>query len=190
MAQQEFIIQRYNPDTDESYEESFNVDVKPGQTVLDCLNDIKWEQDGTLSFRMSCRHAICGSCAMKVNGQSMLSCQTQVDAAAERGDPIRVGPQGNQNVIKDLVVDVTKFLNQFERAETWLEPYEDQEPPEKEYRQKVEEFDHWSHASTCIHCGACYSDCTVAAIDENFLGPAAPGQGLPLRHGQPRLQAR
>lgn len=173
MTQQEFIIQRYNPDTDESYEESFDVDVQPGQTVLDSLNAIKWEQDGTLSFRMSCRHAICGSCAMKVNGQSMLTCQTQVDAAAERGDPIRVGPQGNQNVVKDLVVDVTKFLDQFERAETWLEPYEDQEPPEKEYRQNVEEFDHWSHASTCIHCGACYSDCTVAAVDENFLGPAA-----------------
>ena len=121
MAQQEFIIDRYNPDTGESYQESFNVDVQPGQTVLDSLNAIKWEQDGTLSFRMSCRHAICGSCAMKVNGQSMLSCQTQVDAAAERGDPIRVGPQGNQNVIKDLVVDVTKFLNQFERAELRLQ---------------------------------------------------------------------
>ena len=173
MTDQQITIQRYNPDTDTSYEETFTVDVQPGQTVLDCLNAIKWEQDGTLSFRMSCRHAICGSCAMKVNGQSMLTCQTQADAAAERGDPIHIGPMGNQTVVKDLVVDVGKFLHQFERAETWLEPYEGQEPPEREYRQNVEEFDHWSHASTCIHCGACSSDCTVAAVDESFLGPAA-----------------
>ena len=173
MTAQTFLIERYDPDSEQSYEESFDVDVQPGQTVLDSLNAIKWEQDGTLSFRMSCRHAICGSCAMKVNGRSMLACQTQVDAATELGDPVRVGPMGNQKVIKDLVVDVEKFLDQFERAETWLEPFEGQEPPQKEYRQKVEEFDHWSHASTCIHCGACYSDCTVAAVDEKFLGPAA-----------------
>ena len=173
MAEQSFIIQRYDPDTQEAYTEEFSLDVQPGQTVLDCLNAIKWEQDGTLSFRMSCRHAICGSCAMKVNGSSMLACQTQVSAAAERGDPVRVAPMGNQPVIKDLVVDTTKFVAQFERAETWLEPHEDQDPPEREYRQPVEEFDHWSHASTCIHCGACYSDCTVAAVDEKFLGPAA-----------------
>ncbi len=173
MPDQTFVIQRYDPDTQERYEESFEVETQAGQTVLDSLNQIKWEQDGTLSFRMSCRHAICGSCAMKINGRSMLACQTQVDEATRLGDPVHVGPMGNQNVIKDLVVDVEKFLLQFERAETWLEPYEDQDPPEREYRQDVEEFDHWSHASTCIHCGACYSDCTVAAVDENFLGPAA-----------------
>ena len=173
MADQTFVIRRYDPDTRETYDQSFEVDVQPGQTVLDCLNAIKWEQDGTLSFRMSCRHAICGSCAMKVNGSSMLACQTQVSEAAAGGDPVRVGPMGNQPVIKDLVVDTAKFVSQFERAQTWLEPLEDQEPPAKEYRQPVEEFDHWSHASTCIHCGACYSDCTVAAVDENFLGPAA-----------------
>ena len=173
MAEQTFVIQRYDPERAQSYSEEFSLDVQPGQTVLDCLNAIKWEQDGTLSFRMSCRHAICGSCAMKINGSSMLACQTQVSEALELGDPVRVGPMGNQAVIKDLVVDTNKFVQQFERAETWLEPYEDQEPPAREYRQTVEEFDHWSHASTCIHCGACYSDCTVAAVDEKFLGPAA-----------------
>ncbi len=176
MSEQSFVIQRYDPDTEQSYSEEFSLDVQPGQTVLDCLNAIKWEQDGTLSFRMSCRHAICGSCAMKVNGRSMLACQTQVTEAQElaaEGGPIQVGPMGNQTVIKDLVVDTEKFVAQFERAETWLEPYEDQEPPQREYRQTVEDFDHWSHASTCIHCGACYSDCTVAAVDEKFLGPAA-----------------
>ena len=129
MPEQNFIIQRYDPDNERSYSEQFALDVQPGQTVLDCLNAIKWEQDGTLSFRMSCRHAICGSCAMKVNGRSMLACQTQVSEALELGDPIRVGPMGNQTVIKDLVVDTEKFVAQFERAETWLEPYEDQEPP-------------------------------------------------------------
>ena len=173
MPEQSFIIQRYDPENDRSYEEQFSVEYEAGQTVLDCLNEIKWSQDGTLSYRMSCRHAICGSCAMKVNGKSMLACKTQVTEAASKGDPIRMAPMGNQKVLKDLVVDTTKFVAQFERAQTWLQPHEDQEPPSREYRQPVEEFDHWSHTSTCIHCGACYSDCTVAAVDEKFLGPAA-----------------
>lgn len=173
MPEQTFVIQRYNPDEDRSYEQEFTVEYSPGETVLDCINQIKWSQDGTLSYRMSCRHAICGSCAMKVNGTSMLACKTQVTQAASRGDPIRVGPMGNQRVIKDLVVDVTKFMRQFERAETWLQEHPNQDPPAREYRQAKEEFDHWQHTSTCIHCGACYSDCTVAGIDEHFLGPAA-----------------
>jgi succinate dehydrogenase / fumarate reductase iron-sulfur subunit len=173
MPQQTFVIDRFDPVEDRAYEQEFTVDYEDGQTVLDCLNIIRWEQDGTLSLRMSCRHAICGSCAIKMNGRSGLACQTQVAAAAERGDPIRIGPQGNQTVIKDLVVDTEKFLKQFERAQTWLQPFEDQEPPVREYRQDKDEFDHWQHASTCIHCGACYSDCTVASVDPKFLGPAA-----------------
>ena len=173
MPQQTFVIQRYNPDEDRAYEQEFTVDHEPGATVLDCINDIKWSQDGTLSYRMSCRHAICGSCAIKVNGKSMLACKTQVTEAADKGDPIRVGPMGNQTVLKDLVVDVNKFMDQFKRAKSWLQEFEGQEPPEREYRQEKDEFDHWSHASTCIHCGACYSDCTVAAVDPTFLGPAA-----------------
>ncbi len=173
MPTQRFLIDRYDPVEDRAYQQEFSVDYEPGQTVLDCLNIIRWDQDGTLSLRMSCRHAICGSCAVKINGRSGLACQTQVPAAVTRGDPIRIGPQGNQTVIKDLVVDGDKFMQQFQRAETWLQPHEDQEPPDREYRQEKDEFDHWQHASTCIHCGACYSDCTVAAVDPKFLGPAA-----------------
>ena len=173
MPQQTFVIDRYDPVEDRAYEQEFSVDYEAGETVLDCLNMIRWDQDGTLSLRMSCRHAICGSCAIKINGRSGLACQTQVPAAAERGNPIRIGPQGNQTVIKDLVVDTDKFMRQFERAQTWLKPFEGQEPPAREYRQDKDEFDHWQHASTCIHCGACYSDCTVASVDPKFLGPAA-----------------
>ncbi len=176
MPQQKYRISRYDPVDDRSYEQEFEAEVEPGQTVLDALNLIKWEQDGTLTLRMSCRHAICGSCAVKVNGQSMLACQTQVSAAQERANTdgaITIAPMGSQKVIKDLVVDTTKFMKQFERAETWLKPPEGQDPPQREYRHSKESFDHWSHASSCIHCGACYSDCTVAEIDEHFLGPAA-----------------
>ena len=173
MPTQTFIIDRFDPAEERAYEQEFQVDYEPGETVLDCLNTIRWEQDGTLSLRMSCRHAICGSCAVKINGRSGLACKTQVPEAAKRGDPIRVGPQGNQTVIKDLVVDTEKFIEQFRRAEGWLQDFEDQEPPTREYRQDKAAFDHWQHASTCIHCGACYSDCTVAAVDPKFLGPAA-----------------
>ena len=173
MPKQTYVIQRYDPEQDRAFTQEYTVDYAPGQTVLDCLNTIKWEQDGSLSYRMSCRHAICGSCAMKVNGRSMLACKTQVADAASRGDPVHVDPMGNQPVIKDLVVDSTKFIKQFERAETWLQGYDDQEPPEREFRQAKEEFDRISHAASCIHCGACYSDCTVAEVDPQFLGPAA-----------------
>ena len=173
MPSQKYVIQRYDPTQERAYEQEFEVDAPPGQTVLDALNEIKWSQDGTLSYRMSCRHAICGSCAMKINGRSVLACKTQVGEATERGDPIRVGPMGNQRVIKDLVVDQDNFMQAFERAKTWLEPYPDQEPPEREYRTPKEEFDHWMHASSCIHCGACYSDCTALEVDPDFLGPAA-----------------
>lgn len=172
MPQQTFSIQRYRPEEDRAWVQEFQVAYEPGETVLDCLNRIRWEQDGTLSLRMSCRHAICGSCAMKINGRSVLACKMQVTAIAG-DDPIRVGPMGNQRVIKDLVVDMEKFNRQFERAETWLKPPEGQDPPEREYRQSKDAYDHWSHASTCIHCGACYSDCTVAEVDDKFLGPAA-----------------
>ena len=173
MPTQKFIIKRYDPDQDRSYEQEFSVEYEPGTTVLDAINTIKWTQDGTLSYRMSCRHAICGSCAIKVNGKSMLACKTQIVAAAKRNNPVHIAPMGNQTVIKDLVVDTAKFVNQFERAETWLQEFPDQEPPQREYRQTKEDFDHWQHTSTCIHCGACYSDCTVAAVDPKFLGPAA-----------------
>ncbi len=176
MPQQTFRIQRYDPTEDRSYEEEFTVGVEAGKTVLDALNEIRWEQDGTLALRMSCRHAICGSCAMKINGSSMLACKTQISQAQERADAsgaITVGPMGNQPVIKDLVVDMGIFMRQFERAETWLQPPPDQEPPQREFRQSKDSHDHWSHASSCIHCGACYSDCTVAEVDETFLGPAA-----------------
>ena len=110
MPTQRFLIDRYDPAEDRAYQQEFSVDYEPGQTVLDCLNIIRWDQDGTLSLRMSCRHAICGSCAVKINGRSGLACQTQVPAAVTRGDPIRIGPQGNQTVIKDLVVDGDKFM--------------------------------------------------------------------------------
>ena len=173
MPKQDFVIERYDPVTERSYEQQFTAEYEPGQTVLDCLNGIKWAQDGTLSFRWSCRHAICGSCAMKVNGRSMLACKTQVTDIVKRGDPIRVAPMGNQKVVKDLVVDISNFLDAFERAETWLQEIPDQDPPSREYHTAKEEFDRWSHTATCIHCGACYSDCTVVAADPKFLGPAA-----------------
>ena len=176
MPQQTFRLQRHDPVENRSYEQEFTTDVQPGQTVLDALNDIRWDQDGTLSLRMSCRHAICGSCAMKVNGSSMLACKTQVSAAQSRAGAdgvITVGPMGNQRVIKDLVVDMDGFMDKFEQAQTWLKPPEGQDPPTREYRQSKDNFDRWAHASTCIHCGACYSDCTVAEVDDKFLGPAA-----------------
>ena len=190
MTAQTFLIERYDPDSEQSYEESFDVDVQPGQTVLDSLNAIKWEQDGTLSFRMSCRHAICGSCAMKVNGRSMLACQTQVDAATELGDPVRVGPMGNQKVIKDLVVDVEKFLDRSSNA-----PKPGSNPSKVRNRRRRSTARRWKSSTT----GRTHPPASTAAPatptapsrrwTRSSWAPAALAKCLPLRDGQPRQQA-
>ena len=173
MATQKYLIDRYDPGADRHYQQEFTLEAAPGETVLDAMNRIKWEQDGTLTYRMSCRHAICGSCAIKINGRTMLACKMQVSEVAAGRDAIRLGPQGCQTVLKDLATDTTHFFGMFDKVKGWLQPPAGQTPPQREYRQSKDEFDHWSHASSCIHCGACYSDCTVAEVDPNFLGPAA-----------------
>ncbi|MES4785096.1 MAG: succinate dehydrogenase/fumarate reductase iron-sulfur subunit, partial [Nitrospiraceae bacterium] len=100
-----FTINRFNPEIDvHSHQEDYRLEVGRGTTVLDGLIRIKNEQDGTLSFRYSCRSAICGSCAMMINGHEKLACKTSVRKELERHGQIVVAPLKNLPVIKDLVV--------------------------------------------------------------------------------------
>nr|WP_199312397.1 2Fe-2S iron-sulfur cluster-binding protein [Limnothrix sp. FACHB-881] len=103
--------------------QSYRLDnVLPGNTILDCLNRIKWEQDGSLGFRKNCRNTICGSCAMQINGRSRLACKENVSemltraiGTDEHGEPvITVAPMGNLPVIRDLVVDLQPFWARLE----------------------------------------------------------------------------
>lgn len=152
-------------------------------TVLHALEWVKAELDGSLTFRRSCRASICGSCAMVVNGRSRLACKTKVTdllqgnpskniaSAAEiigQENVIEVGPQRNQPVLKDLVVDIQPFYEKVKKVVPYV-----QEGPEKEEHVTKDSFSQVNMVSNCIMCGACYSDCTAMVENPSFIGPAA-----------------
>ncbi len=168
-----FRIKRYNPEKQsDPYYEEFDYDIPEGATLLDCLNHIKWNMDGTLTYRMSCRSAICGSCGMKGNGHALLACQKQAAHLLKDGnDTITIEPLGNMPVIKDLATDFQQFWEKIDQVKPYLQNKE--KPPELERGQSPQQFKKIDDATTCIMCGACYSDCNVLEVDNNFLGPAA-----------------
>ena len=146
--------------------------MEDSSTVLDGLIRIREEVDGTLSLRCSCRSAICGSCAVRVNGEAGLACNTKIiDVLSGEGNTVTVEPAGNLPVVKDLVVDFEPFWEKVKAVEPWLQPAG--EEPKTEYLAPDEDMLHLAGVVSCILCGACVSDCTVMEVDSNFLGPAA-----------------
>ena len=151
--------------------------------MLDGLLQAKDDQDGTIAVRCSCRAAICGSCGVKINGQSTLACKTQIgEAAAEAarlaraddGEPVEitVEPMGNMPVIKDLVTDMeSTHWEKFRRVTPWLLP--SGPPPEREYIVPAEAMVDVTQSVACIQCGACVSSCLSMEADPDFIGPAA-----------------
>jgi succinate dehydrogenase / fumarate reductase iron-sulfur subunit len=153
----------------EPWFQSYRVPVIPGLTVLGVINRIRDEIDGTLAFRCSCRSAICGSCAMVINGKIDLACRTQV--ATFKSDEIILEPLPNFEVIRDLVVDMTPFWDMYEKIQPYL--VRKSPDPEKEIyqnegdRKKIDQF------VNCILCACCYGACPVIADEPAYLGPAA-----------------
>ena len=165
-------IQRFNPDVDKKpHFDEFTLALTPGLTILDALHAIKEDQDGSLTFRRSCRHAICGSCAMNVNGKNMLVCETPLREQIDRAGRVTIRPLPYLPVIKDLVVDRTVFWEQYQRVKPWLIPPED--VPDQEFRMSAEEVTALNDAEHCIMCGACYSSCQVIALTKKYIGPHA-----------------
>lgn len=165
-------IQRFNPDVDKKpYLDEFEIAVTPDTTILDALEAIKAGQDGTLTFRRSCRHAICGSCAMNINGRNNLVCNQPVKRHLDRKGRVTIRPLPYLPIIKDLVVDRTSFWEQYLRIKPWLIPPDN--IPEKEFRVSPDEVAALHNAETCIMCGACYSACQVVALNKNYIGPHA-----------------
>jgi succinate dehydrogenase / fumarate reductase iron-sulfur subunit len=165
-------IKRFNPDLHEKpYWEQFEIPVTPDTTILDALETIKQGQDGSVTFRRSCRHAICGSCAMNVNGRNMLVCNRPVRQELDRKGQISLGPLPYLPVIKDLVVDRSFFWQQYQQVKPWLIPPDDL--PEQEFRVTPDEVSALRNAEKCIMCGACYSACQVVALNKRYLGPHA-----------------
>ena len=166
-------VRRYNPEAEASapYWADYSVEVEAFTTVLDMLIKVREDVDGSLAMRCSCRSAICGSCAMRINGHAALACKTRVSDLSQSGEPITVEPAGVMRVIKDLVVDMTPFWDKVKAVEPWLQPQGPE--PEGEYIAPNEDMRHLAGVMDCIMCGACVSDCTVLEVDPNFLGPAA-----------------
>ena len=166
-------VKRYDPEVEapESYWADYQVEVDQYTTVLDALINIREDMDGTLSLRCSCRSAICGSCAMRVNGHAALACKTRVTQISPEGEDIVIEPAGVMPVVKDLVVDMTPFWDKVKAVEPWLQPVGPE--PEGEYLAPNEDMLHLAGVMDCIMCGACVSDCTVLEVDPDFLGPAA-----------------
>lgn len=159
--------------------QTYTLDVEPGNTILECLNRIKWEQDGSLAYRKNCRNTICGSCAIRINGRSALACKENVGSELARlqktpdGIPeIIVAPMGNMPVIKDLVVDMASFWDNLEAVEPYVSTGA-RRIPEREFLQTPEERSLLDQTGNCILCGACYSDCNAREVNPEFVGPHA-----------------
>jgi len=171
-----FTIQRFNPEVDAtSHAEEFRLDVGRGLTVLDALIRLKNECDGSLSLRYSCRSAICGSCAMEINGSEKLACRTSLRREFERHGTVTVAPLRNLPVIKDLVVDMTPFWTKIQDVHPWLvtssRSVREQVPAP--VKTQARGRPHFHNVDACIMCGACVAACTVHAVSKKFAGPAA-----------------
>lgn len=165
-----FKIFRFDPLKDPCpYFEDFPYETQEKKAVLEALMDIRNEQDSTLAFRYSCREAICGSCAMVINGKFDLACRTMLGSL--EGSLIVIEPLPNLEIQKDLVVDMEPFWEALGKIEPYLYPvgnsFEKGQKIEERDMEKIDQF------TNCVMCGCCYSVCPVVSRDEKYLGPAA-----------------
>ena len=172
-----FKINRANPaasgDPVEPYMQAYTVEVAEGMTVLEALMKIADEQDPTLAFRKSCRSAICGSCAVEVNGFSRLACSTQILPEFRKMGDMVVGPLSNHRVAKDLVVDFDPFWEKMEKVSPYLMPGEEAGEAPVSAQVSNEQEKAIDSVQKCIMCGCCNSECNALEIDPRYIGPAA-----------------
>ena len=190
----ELKVFRYDPEVEEKEEprfDSFLVPFHKGMTVLDALIYARDYYDSSLTFRHSCRQAVCGSDALYVNGSQRLGCKTQL---ADLEDPVRVEPLPHQEVVKDLVVDMEHFYEQMHAVEPFFDPDELPDGELEEQRQSPENREEVKLSTRCIWCGACMSSCNIAAGNNEYLGPAAINKAyrfaMDEREGEDRKQER
>ncbi|MER7401998.1 MULTISPECIES: succinate dehydrogenase iron-sulfur subunit [Streptomyces] len=167
-----FRIRRFNPEVAaEASWEDFQLEIDPKERVLDALHKIKWELDGTLTFRRSCAHGICGSDAMRINGKNRLACKTLIkDISPEK--PITVEAIKGLTVLKDLVVDMEPFFQAYRDVMPFLITKDTNEPT-RERLQTAEDRERFDDTTKCILCAACTTSCPVFWNDGQYFGPAA-----------------
>ena len=162
-------ILRYNPERDKKpHYETYKVEGEDNDQVLDLLNQVKWYQDGTLSYRRSCAHGVCGSDSMRINGKNLLACKVLVK---DVGKKITIEPILGLPIVKDLIVDMEPF---FEHCRSVM-PYfvNDEPPPAGERLQSPEERAKFDDTTKCILCAACTTSCPSFWASGEYVGPAA-----------------
>ena len=169
MPKTTFEVFRFDPATDKKPGwQSYTFETKPGMTILQGLLHIQAHVDTSLAFRSACRAAVCGSCAMHINGSYRLACETQIDFF---GSKITIRPLSHLPVLKDLVVEMAPFWKRYNEIKPYLIPGKN--PPVREFEQSQDDRELLTGVIDCILCGCCYSACPVVATDPDYLGPAA-----------------
>jgi fumarate reductase iron-sulfur subunit len=165
-------VLRYQPDKAEApYLEKFDVPFTDDMSVLQGLQYIKDQFDGSLTFRWSCRMAICGSCGVMIDGVPSLGCKTFMRDYYPKG--FRVEALAHFPIERDLVVDATDFIEKLPRIEPWIEPTEEKKKTlaQGEYLQTPQQLEQFEQFSHCINCMLCYAACPQYGLNQEFLGP-------------------
>jgi len=169
-----FKVFRFNADKDYlPYYEDYDMEVTSEEVVLDILNRIKWDHDGSFSYRRSCRHGICGACAIKVNGRSTLACKESMNDMIDTfGTDLVIEPLSKKRAVKDMIIDKADFWEKHEAVTPYLVADVD-ENPTTENIVSPEDAEKIDDADLCIQCGACHYACPAVEINSDFFGPAA-----------------
>jgi fumarate reductase iron-sulfur subunit len=165
----ELEVLRYRPEQDRKpFVQTYKLPYADDWSVLQGLQYIKDDLDGTLSFRWSCRMAICGSCGMMIDGVPKLACRTFLrNSSAER---LRIGPLAHFPVERDLVVGMENYMKRLEGIKPYLIPREARSPEQREYLQTPQQMDRYSQFSACINCMLCYAACPQYGMNPEFIG--------------------
>lgn len=166
----EVTVRKFDPEKDDRpYWKDYSLDVDPKERLLDVLNKIKGTQDGSLTYRKSCGHGVCGSCAMNINGENRLACMTLVEDLGS--DKVKIEPLPGADVDKDLAINQDNFWEMYVRVKPYL--VNDDPAPARERLQSPEDFDKIEESTKCVLCGACTYSCPSKWADPEYLGPAA-----------------
>jgi succinate dehydrogenase / fumarate reductase iron-sulfur subunit len=169
-----FKVFRFNSDEDYlPYYDEYDMEVTSEEVVLDILNRIKWDHDGSFSYRRSCRHGICGACAIKVDGRSTLACKERMfDMIDLFGEELTLEPLSIKRAVKDMIIDKNDFWEKHNAVNPYLVDEID-ENPESENIVSPEDEHKLLDSDLCIQCGACHYACPVVESNEDYFGPAA-----------------
>jgi len=169
-----FNVFRFNSETDYlPYYKKIEMEVTSEEVVLDILNRIKWEHDGSFSYRRSCRHGICGACAIKVNGKGVLACKERMNDLIELfGTEMTIEPLSIKRAVKDMIIDKEDFWKKHEQVKPYLVDEIDEHPQSENLVTPKEEAQ-LLEADYCIQCGLCHYSCPSLENNEAYIGPAA-----------------